>query len=1051
MPKIDGISRKFAVWMLFALFWTLSQMSARADSSTANLSVSISDSSGAVIPGAHLVLQNSDTNQEQQLESGKMGAITFSYLKPGRYRLTVSKNAFADVIVDNILLNVGDDKHLQLSLKVGSAAQTVTVDGSGLTINTTDASVSTVIDRKFVANIPLNGRSFQDLISMTPGVVTQSPQATGQAAGYSGDFSVNGQRTESNYYTVDGVSGNVSSGTPRGYSQIANTGSVASSSALGTTQSLVSVDALQEFRVLSSSYSAEYGRTPGGQFSFSTRSGTNTLHGSVFDYLRNDYFDANDWFNDYNGIRKPALRQNDFGGTYGSPIVIPGLYNGHGKSFLFASYEGLRLVQPTAAATMYVPSLAVRSSAASSVRAVFNAYPLPTGAEIVDSSGNLTGLSPFVMAYSLPGQIDSTSIRVDHTLSPKVVLFFRYGYTPSKVSTRNLSQLNVSSINTSTYTVGATSQLSTWLTNEFRLGLSSSTSLFMATVDSFGGAVPTDLYAAFGVPGGVATRRAESYIYISSVGAAYVTDANVANSLKQWNITDSVTLQHAHHQWRIGIDDRHIKSGLNPPAYDVSPDFYTRQSMISGVASDVYTQRNIASEPVFNEFSMFAQDTWRATKDITLDFGLRWEVNPAPIEANGNNAYTLLGDVKNPSTLTLAPRGTPLWKTSWCNFAPRLGVAWRAHSRTGWETVVRSGGGVFFDTGNQIATYGFSGIGFNAVSDPTNVTLPLSASQVNLSTDPKAPYTSVSIYAFPQHLQLPYTLQWNLSLEQALGRAQTFTISYLESDAHRLLQEQRRTVTPFNRNFGTIYYFPNGVTANYNALQLKFQRAVAKGLQGLASYTWSHSLDYGSTNAAYPFTYGNSDYDIRHNMQVGLSWDIPGAKSGMIAKAVLSNWGADARFSARGGYPITLTGNLLRDSATGNQYYSGVNYDSSQPLYIYGSQYPGSRAVNKAAFTLPTGTNAGNAPRNSVRGFGAQQVNMAVRRSFPLRESASLQFRAEAFNIFNHPNFGFVQALYSNAQFGQATKMLNQSLGTVSSLYQQGGARSMQFALKVVF
>jgi hypothetical protein len=169
-----------------------------ADSSTASLSVSLSDSSGALVPGAHLVLRNSDTNQEQESDSGPGGVATFSFLKPGRYTLTVSKDAFADVVVDHILLNLGDDKRLELSLRVRSNEQTVRVDGSGLTINTTDASVSTVIDRKFVENIPLNGRSFQDLIQMTPGVVTQSPQSQSSVS-VNGDFSVNGQRTESNY------------------------------------------------------------------------------------------------------------------------------------------------------------------------------------------------------------------------------------------------------------------------------------------------------------------------------------------------------------------------------------------------------------------------------------------------------------------------------------------------------------------------------------------------------------------------------------------------------------------------------------------------------------------------------------------------------------------------------------------------------------------------------------------------------------------------------------------------------------------------------------
>ncbi len=188
MRKNEVPFRRFAIWILSAFLSICPHRMVFADASSASLSVTVTDTSGAVIPNAHLVVRNSTTSQEQQSESGKSGAATFPFLKPGRYQLTVSKEAFADVVVDNIMLSVGDDRHLQLVLKVGSAAQTVTVDGSGLTLNTTDASVGTMIDRKFVENIPLNGRSFQDLISMTPGVVTQSPQTPGQTVGFNGDF-----------------------------------------------------------------------------------------------------------------------------------------------------------------------------------------------------------------------------------------------------------------------------------------------------------------------------------------------------------------------------------------------------------------------------------------------------------------------------------------------------------------------------------------------------------------------------------------------------------------------------------------------------------------------------------------------------------------------------------------------------------------------------------------------------------------------------------------------------------------------------------------------
>jgi hypothetical protein len=234
---------------------------------------------------------------------------------------------------------------------------------------------------------------------------------------------------------------------------------------------------------------------------------------------------------------------------------------------------------------------------------------------------------------------------------------------------------------------------------------------------------------------------------------------------------------------------------------------------------------------------------------------------------------------------------------------------------------------------------------------------------------------------------------------------------------------------------------------------------VLHGLQALVSYTWSHSIDFGSNYATFAAMRGNSDFDVRHNLAAGASWDIPINSRNRVFLSLLEHWGLDGRLAARTGFPITLDGNLLTDPATGNEFYSGVNLVPGKPLYLFSHQYPGGRALNggpevpasNAAFTPPTGTAEGDAPRNFVRGFGENQVNLAIRRAFPIRDGISLQFRAEAFNILNHPNFGMVDSTLTDAQFGLATQTLNQSLGTLAPQYQQGGPRSMQFALKLSF
>jgi hypothetical protein len=347
---------------------------------------------------------------------------------------------------------------------------------------------------------------------------------------------------------------------------------------------------------------------------------------------------------------------------------------------------------------------------------------------------------------------------------------------------------------------------------------------------------------------------------------------------------------------------------------------------------------------------------------------------------------------------------------------------------------------------------GFEELGFTAYEDYSAVPLPITSGQMQFSTAVAGPpYTGGTVYAFPAHLQLPYTLQWNASIQQALGKSQVFSLTYVGSNGRRLTGQHSYSLTSLNPNFGSVVEFPADLTSNYQALQLQFQRRVAHGLQALASYTWSHSLDFGSNYQALPLVQGNSDFDVRNSFSGGMSWDLPASRGSTPVKNVIGNWGIDGRLAARTAYPVTLQGNYLTDAATGSVYFGNLDLVPYEPIYLHGSQYPGGRAINPAAFVSPAGNGAGNAPRNFVRGFGEVQVNLAAKREFPLHDQVMLQFRAEAFNILNHPNFGYVDPYLTDATFGQATQMLNQSLGTVASQYQQGGPRSLQFALKFVF
>jgi len=1029
----------------------------RAQSTNASITGYITDPAKAVIVGAKVIVINVDTNVRYEATTNGVGSYDVVSLPPGAYRIEVEKPGFKTVVKSDVVLHVQDTAAINFEMALGSASEIVTVTAGGLVINTTDASVSTVVDRKYVENMPLNGRSFQDLILLTPGIVTNSPQfgLTGPAAaGKAGEFSVNGQRTESNYYTVDGVSANVGV-FPGDRFGTENSGSIPTGTALGTTQSLVSVDSLQEFRVQSSTYSAEYGRNPGGQFSFLTRSGTNEWHGTAFDYLRNDYFDANNWFNNFLGKTEPPLRQNDFGGTVGGRIEIPHLYNGKNKTFFFFSYEGLRLLQPQAATINYVPDAALRLAAPTSLQPVLNAFPIANGPEAVDALGNPTGKAQFIGNWSNPSSIDAYSIRLDHNIGDRVRVFFRFSDAPSTGKTRLTGGGGTPSViqgfkfTPRSYTFGATSALSAHFGNEFRLNYSSNFSELIDAMDTFGGAQPVNLAQLQQI-------TSSGYEVDASLSfgafASQVVQKHVTGLQRQWNLTDSVIFSVGRHQLKVGADYRRI-APIQNAGLRVGYTYRNRTQVSTNSPGSAIAFNFSDVSPLYTNFSAFVQDDWKVNARLSLSMGLRWEVNPAPGVTSGILPFTVVGS--SLATLALAPQGTPLWETGWHNFAPRLGAAYVLRNSPKYQTVLRGGLGLFYDTGQQLGSNAFAGPGFANIAPifPPR-SFPISPSRLPqlASTTPTPPYTATG-FAFPTHYQLPYTLHWNVALEQALGDSQALSATYVGSHAARLLQTKMVDVSAVNPNFlSEVDFFPNGLTSEYDALQVQFRRNFMRGLTALVSYTFSHSIDYGSQNASQPYIRGNSDFDVRHSLSSAFSYDLPNVFHGEVARAVFHHWGLDDRFSARTGFPVTLNGNELIDPVTGQDFFGGLDLVQGVPLYQTGSAYPGGRRINPAAFSFPAAASqVGNAPRNFVRGFGAWQMDLAIRREFPIYERLKLQFRAEAFNVFNHPTFGFVDPFLDDPTFGQAMQTLNTSLGTLSPLYQAGGPRSMQFALKLTF
>jgi Carboxypeptidase regulatory-like domain/TonB-dependent Receptor Plug Domain len=1049
------IRRSPSIHLIFCLLLTAMcpVASVFSQSATATLSGTVEDANSAVIPGATVTVENVNTSLRRQTTTNGEGYFTVPLLPPSTYTVRVEGQGFSPAQINNVVLNVGDQKSLQIQLNTGNLSEMVQITVDAPLINESPA-VGTVVDRQFVENIPLNGRSFQSLLSLTPGVqVVPSNAAKGQ-------FSVNGQRPSANAFIVDGVSANFGTVATGSFPGAQTSGNLPGLTTFGTTQSLVSVDALEEFKVQTSGTSAEYGRQPGGQISIVTRSGTNQFHGSLFDYLRNDKLDANDWFANRAGARRPPERQNDFGGTFSGPVLLPRFgeggrqpwYNGRNRTFFFFSYEGLRLRLPQFNLSN-VPTLTLRQTAPAGMQPILNSFPVPNGRDL----GN--GLAEFSAAYSDPSNLDATSIRIDHTFSSRLTLFGRYNKAPSETTSRlpnNLSNLLSSRINTQTVTLGVTASLKPRLNNQFRFNLSNNGGSLALSLDSFGGAapVPRNVLIPSQYDSSKDTVQGDVILNFAGLTSAIplvdIVPLQVFNQ-RQLNLVDSLSWGLGSHQLRFGADYRRMMpvSGFN--AYDLIAIFASMQQVQNSTAGTGSIISQTEFRPVYSNFSAYGQDTWKLSRRLALDLGLRWEVNPPPGEANGNLPLAVTG-INNLPTMQLASRGTSLWKTTYNNVAPRIGVAYVVSEKPGSEIVARGGFGVYYDTGNEFGSAGFTQFPFSVTRSVSSISFPLLPTQVAPAPFPSLtpPYGVLS--TFDPALKLPYTLEWNVAVQRSLGISQAVTVAYVGAAGRRLLQQQRLSLGAINPNFTILFLTTNKATSDYHALQAQVQRRLSRGLQMLVSYTWSHAIDEDSAGSTARLAKrGNADFDVRHNAAAAVTYDIPSPTINRGLDVVLGHWSVDTTVHLQSALPLDLVASTLIDPATGTTINVRPNLIGGVPLYVDDPTLPGGRRINRTAFSIPPTGQSGTLGRNVLRGLPAWQVDFALRRQINLTEKLKLQLRAEAFNLFNHPNFGTIQTSLTAANFGQATNMLNRQLGGLNQLYQIGGPRSMQFALKLIF
>jgi Carboxypeptidase regulatory-like domain/TonB dependent receptor len=1059
-----------------------------AQSETATVSGQVVDPSGLNITGAQVKLVDIDRDTSTDTTTNNSGLYMFPNVRPGRYRMAITAAGFKVVNVTDVTVNVQDHLEQNFKLVVGSISESITVEGGAPLVDTESATVSTVVDRQFAENLPLNGRSFQTLIQLTPGVVVVPSNYDDN-----GQFSINGQRASSNYWMVDGVSGNIGTGvnllgTP-GNSLAGTNGSFSS---LGGTNSLVSVDAMQEFRIQTSTYAPEFGRTPGGQISIVTRSGTNQFHGTAFDYVRNDVFDASNWFNGYTNmppLPKAKERQNDFGGTFGGPIFKK-------RTFFFFSYEGLRLRLPQTTLsivpdTSFTPDTTnSRQNALPDLQPYLNAFPLPNpsspeilcdpNTDFYCPPSGISGSAAFNASYSNPGSLDAYSLRIDHKLTDTLTLFGRYNYSPSEIDARGgggstLSTVSATRITTQTATVGLTWFLSQGVVNDLRFNYSHVDAKGDSYLDDFGGAVPPN---ALPLPSPFSSSNSQFGFNVVSLEPQGVLSIgqNEQNLQRQINIVDGLSLQEKSHTLKFGVDFRRLTPRYRPPSYDQAALFGDVPSAATGTLLDYGAENNLSPVFLFRNLGVYAQDTWRVVPRLTLTYGIRWDVDFVPQTLSGPNFPAVTGfDLQNLANLSLAPSGTPPYKTTYGDVAPRLGLAYQLSKNQEWRTVVRGGVGIFYDFDSSEAgdTVG-SGVYPFGASVYGGGTFPLNPPPPAPPITPPTATSPGEVLAVDPQLRLPYTIEWNVALEQALGKEQSISASYVGATGRLLLQ----TASVFypTPSFSAATLLTNQGSSDYNALQIQFQRRLSHGIQVLASYSWSHSIDTASagsnvvtSNELVPSdanaNRGPSDFDIRNAFSTGITWDLPAPHFTAFMSRVLGGWSLESIVQARSAPPVDVSDTNFYEFSGGISADVRPDFVPGVTVYLYGSQYPGSKAFNPAAFTNPpvdptTGLplRQGDVPRNALLGFGAAQWDFAIHRILPIHESLKLDFRAEAFNLLNHPNFGAPNGQFGSGLFGLSQEMLGQSLnfynsggGAFNPLYQIGGPRSMQLSLKLIF
>jgi len=1043
--------------LLLSLLLGLAVSPSNAQSS-ASIFGTITDATGGFLAGASVTVRNLETGSLRLITADDAGRYVATALEVGPYEIRAEKTGFRPEIKTAVTLVVGQHAEIDLTLIVGPVQEAVVVQEVSPTVSVTTQDISGLVGERQVKDLPLNGRSYDQLLTLNPGIVNYTSQRAG-GIGTSNSvvgsmFSSSGHRPQENLYLLNGVEFTSAS-------EINNTPG-------GVSGQLLGVDAVREFAVVKDTYGAEYGKRPGAQVNIVTASGTNALHGNLYEFVRNSALDARNFF-DHGSI--PDFQRNVFGGALGGPLRKD-------KTFLFGNYEGFRQDLGLSDLTL-VPDATSRAAAVASVRPLLALWPTANGPELLTSTGTPSGIAE---AFSNPVQNireDFGTARFDQILSQNDSFAAVYTADDSEAHSPTSNPITRSDIflREQVASLSETHIFSPNFINRATFGFSRGAFFFNSgTNTNLSGWIHTGQPVGAVVVGGGTTLNGASQISNGGTNAG----SNLTAVRNLFTATDEVTWTRGIHSFNFGGWFQRIQANdaLLQDQYGQAS-FTNLQTFLQGKVS-TYTYAPVSTPLSWrtSEGALYAEDAIKLRPSLEVRLGFRAELTNGWNEANGRASNYAFGSTGVIATQPFV--GGSAYTTNNAKFlpAPRASVAWSPFGSK--KTVLRAGFGLYYALLDNLSYRLDQNAPFNTVSAVKNIAFS------NIAPDATYAGSRVIPSGVQPDLKTPTVESWSLKIDQQLTPTTTLSVGYIGSHGyHELLSADANVPTPTicpaapcpagypagaffyptnaplsnNAVWNTTHWFSEGISS-YHGLEVDVTRRVGRGLQFRGAYTFSKSLNDGdsmntsvATNspafASNPLQlstdYGRASFDVRHAGVINATYDLPFGRttSAPWVQKLLGNWQLSGIETILSGLPFTpqLSYNPSNDGDTRNPVRPSVNPNFSGQIVQGGP----TAYFNPSAFLQPLPGTYGNAGRNILQGPGLATTDLSLAKKFSLTERLNLQFRTEAFNLFNHTNFNTPNPVV----YAAATGGPSPTAGVITSTSTT--SRQIQFGLKLLW